>query len=124
MSLKLKKNRNFTEGPIFWRITAFSMPIMLTGILQVLYNMADNIVVGKFSGDPYALGAVGSTSSLNILIVNLLLGISTGSGVLISQFYGAKREEEVSRTVHTALTFAVFGGIFFSAFGLLIQSRP
>ena len=121
--MSIKEKRNFTEGPLFWRIFGFAMPIMFTGILQVLYNMADNIVVGKFSGDPLALGAVGSTSSLNILIVNLLLGISAGTGVLISQHYGAKRENDVSRTVHTALTFALFGGIAFSIIGILI-SRP
>ena len=70
--LNKKKALTFTEGPMFFRILTFAFPIMLTGILQVLYNMADNIVVGQFSGDPYALGAVGSTSAINNLIIALL----------------------------------------------------
>ena len=118
-----KPRKDFTEGPLFFRITLFALPVMLTGILQILYGMADNIVVGRFSGDIYALGAVGSTSSLNNLTLHLLLGLSVGSSVVVAQAYGAKREREVSRTAHTAMTTAVFGGIIFSAIGLLI-SRP
>ena len=89
MNHMLKPKRNFTEGPLFFRITLFALPIMLTGILQIAYNMADNIIVGQFSGDPTALAAVGSTGSLNSLIINLLLGIGAGTGVVVSQFYGA-----------------------------------
>ena len=109
-----KPRKDFTEGPLFFRITLFALPVMLTGILQILYGMADNIVVGRFSGDIYALGAVGSTSSLNNLTLHLLLGLSVGSSVVVAQAYGAKREREVSRTAHTAMTTAVFGGIIFS----------
>lgn len=118
-----KRKASFTEGPIFWKMTAFAIPIMLTGLLQIVYSMADNIVVGRFSGDPYALGAVGSTSSLNNLIINLMLGTSAGTGIAVAQSYGAKQENMVSRTVHTAMTFSVIGGIAFMILGLLI-SRP
>ena len=104
-------------------MTAFAIPIMLTGLLQIVYNMADNIVVGQFSGDPYALGAVGSTSSLGNLIVNLLLGTSAGTSVVVAQAYGAKSEALVSKTVHTAMTFSLIGGVAFMFLGLLI-SRP
>ena len=119
----IKNKKNFTEGPLFFRITLFALPIMLTGALQIVYNMADNIVVGKFSGDELALGAVGCTSSLTNLIVNLLLGIAAGSGVVISQLYGSGEAKRVSRAVHTAMVFSLFGGIFIGALGLII-SRP
>ena len=118
-----KQKKSLTEGPLFFKITAFAIPIMLTGILQMLYSMADNIVVGQFSGDPNALGAVGSTSSLNNLILHLLLGLSTGSSVVVAQAFGAKREREVSRAAHTAMTVALFGGILFCAISLAV-SRP
>ena len=118
-----KPRKDFTDGPIFFRITLFALPVMLTGLLQILYGMADNIVVGRFSGDIYALGAVGSTTSLTNLTLHLLLGLSVGSSVVAAQAFGAKREREVSRTAHTAMTAAVFGGILFCIIGLLI-SRP
>lgn len=118
-----KKKLSLTEGPIFVRMITFALPIMLTGILQILYSMADNIVVGQFSGDVNALGAVGSTGTLTNLILNLLIGISIGTSVVVSQAYGAKQEQVVSRTVHTALTFSAIGGILFMAIGLAI-SRP
>ncbi len=118
MSDRIKGKKNFTEGPLFFKITLFSLPIMLTGVLQILYNMADNIVVGKFSGDDNALAAVGCTAALTNLIVNLLLGIASGAGVVISQTYGAKDERRVSRAVHTAMAFSMLGGIVFMIIGL------
>lgn len=116
------RDASITEGPLFFKITKFAIPLMLTGILQMLYSMADNVVVGKFSGDPNALGAVGSTTSLNNLIIHLLLGLATGSSIVIAQAYGAKREREVSRAVHTAMTVSVFGGLLFMALGLAVSS--
>jgi len=123
---KMAKNKiklPLTEGPIFWRIILFALPIIATGVLQVLYNMADNIVVGRFSGDPTALGSVGSTTSLTNLILNMLLGIAVGTSVVVSQAYGAKSDKTVSRAVHTALTFSIIGGLVLMAIGLAI-SRP
>lgn len=120
---KAKGKVNLTEGPIFSRMLVFVIPIVLTGVLQVAYNMADNIVVGRYSGDPNALGAVGSTSSLTILFINILIGISAGAGVVIAQFYGARDEEDVSRTVHTAMAFSVLGGVFFMTVGIVF-ARP
>ena len=122
---KLINNKKLplTEGPLFGRMTLFALPIMLTGILQILYTMADNIIVGQFSGDTNALGAVGSTSTLSSLILTLMLGISVGTSVVVAQAYGAKNERVVSRTVHTALTFSLIGGMAFMIAGLL-ASRP
>ena len=119
----LKSTRDFTNGPIFFRITAFAIPIMLTGFLQIAYSMADNIIVGKFSNDPLALAAVGSTGSLNSLMINLLLGIATGAGVVVAQFYGARDDDRVSKSVHTAMLIGLFGGLIFSGIALVI-SRP
>ncbi len=120
---KVKSKASLTEGPIFSRLLLFVIPIVLTGVLQVMYNMADNIVVGRFSGDPNALGAVGSTSSLTILIVNIMLNISAGAGVVIAQFYGARDSDKVSRAVHTSMAFSVIGGIACMVVGIVF-ARP
>ncbi len=116
-----KAKRDLTEGPIFLPMIQFVIPIILTGMLQIFYNMADNMVVGRFSGDELALAAVGSTSSLSNLIVNLLMGIAGGAGVVIAQSYGARDYAKLSRAVHTAVAFSFFGGIVFCVLGLLIS---
>ena len=113
--------RDLTEGPMFLPMISYVVPIILTGLLQILYNMADNIVVGRFSGDDLALAAVGSTSSLSNLIINLLMGVAGGSGVVIAQSYGAKNKDRTSRAVHTSMLTAVIGGIIFCIIGLLIS---
>ena len=113
--------RDLTEGPLFLPMISYVVPIILTGLLQILYNMADNIVVGRFSGDDLALAAVGSTSSLSNLIINLLMGVAGGSGVVIAQSYGAKNKDRTSRAVHTSMLTAVIGGIIFCIIGLLIS---
>ena len=116
-----KTKRDLTEGPLFLPMISYVVPIILTGLLQILYNMADNIVVGRFSGDDLALAAVGSTSSLSNLIINLLMGVAGGSGVVIAQSYGAKNKDRTSRAVHTSMLTAVIGGIIFCIIGLLIS---
>ena len=123
MNTKFKIKKNFTEGPLFFRITWFAIPIMLTGILQIFYNMADNMIVGRFSGDSLALAAVGCTSSFNNLIINLLLGVAGGTGIIVAQFYGANEKRLLERTVHTMLTFSILAGVAFALLGLVI-SRP
>ncbi len=115
-----KTKQNLTEGPIFVPMIQFVIPIILTGMLQMLYNMADNIVVGRFSGDELALAAVGSTTSLSNLILNLLMGVASGAGVVIAQSYGAKDTDKTSRAVHTSVVSSFIGGIFFCILGLII----
>lgn len=105
--MKAKQKISFTEGPLFWRLILFALPIMATGILQMLYNAADKIVVGQFSGDPNALGAIGSTTFISGLIINFMAGLGSGAGVIVAQLYGAKRENETSRAVHTSLIMSV-----------------
>ncbi len=119
--IKEKKKKDFTSGDLFFPMLAFVLPIMLTGILQVLYNMADNIVVGQFSGDPNALAAVGSTSSLTNLVVNVLMGLGAGSGIVISHAFGAKNDALLEKAVHTAILFSFIGGIAFGAIGFIIS---
>lgn len=120
MVSKVQK-RSFTEGPLFFRMILFALPIIATGLLQTMYTMADNIVVGRFSGDETALGSVGSTTALTSLSINLLIGISAGASVVISQAYGAKQDKIVSRAVRTSLTFALAGGIVFMLLGLILS---
>ncbi|MBQ8320836.1 MAG: MATE family efflux transporter [Clostridia bacterium] len=117
-----KTKQSLTEGPIFTRMALYVLPIMLTGILQLLYNMADHMVVGQFSGDTTALAAVGSTASLTNLIVNLFMGITAGAGVIVARNYGAKDYDTLSRAVHTSMLFALIGGIAFSLIGIGVSA--
>ena len=120
---RTKKKVSFTEGPLFFKILLFTLPILATGLLQMLYTIADNIIVGRFSGDPNAIGAVGSTSSLTHLTINLLTGVAIGAGVVVAQAYGARQDKVVSRAVHTSIVFSTAGGVAFMLIGLLL-SRP
>ena len=90
MTLVKKQKMDFTSGPIFIPMLTFVLPIMLTSVLQVFYNMADKIVVGRFSGDTTALAAIGSTGSLTTLFVNFIVSTMAGAGVAVSHAYGAK----------------------------------
>lgn len=114
---------NFTEGPIFWRLFLFTLPIILTGLLQVMYNMADNIVVGRFSGDDQALAAIGQTGTFNSFIVNTFMGLSTGAGIVTAQLFGANRRRELSRAIHTSVLLSVIIGVALSLVSLAI-TRP
>lgn len=108
------------HGPLFSKIIKFSIPVMLTGVLQLLFNAADLIVVGQFCGDT-AIAAVGSTASLINLIIGLFIGISTGTAVAVSHAIGAEDEKEVSDTVHTAIPLAFISGLFLSAVGMIFS---
>ena len=116
------KSRRFTEGPLFFKIFLFVIPIILSGVLQICYNLADHIVIGQFSGDEYALGAVGCTTSLTSLMTNMLIGLSAGAGVVIAQRYGAKDDKRLSYTLHTSITLSVIAGLLFMLIGLLACS--
>ena len=97
-----RKKVDFTSGPLFWPLLSFMVPIVLTTLLQVLYDTADKIVVGQFSGDPNALGAIGSTTFISNLMLNFIIGVGAGAGVVVAQAFGAKRHDEVSRSTHSA----------------------
>ena len=120
---KMKKYEiDMTQGSLFKNIVTFSIPLMLSGILQLLYNAADVVVVGRFAGSD-SLAAVGSTSSLFNLLLNLFMGFATGTSVLVARAYGSKNNAEVSKTVHTAITLSVIFGVSLGAIGFII-ARP
>ncbi|MGN0334955.1 MAG: MATE family efflux transporter, partial [Lachnospiraceae bacterium] len=104
------------EGPLLWKIIVFTVPLICSGILQLLFNAADMIVVGRFAGKE-ALAAVGSTSALNNLLINLFMGLSIGANVLISRYYGAGREEDMHQTVQTSVAVSLIGGVFLAVLG-------
>ncbi len=105
------------NGTIMDKLISFSLPLMLSGILQLMFNAVDIVVVGRFSGSD-ALAAVGSTTALINMFVNLFIGISLGVNVLAARFYAAGREKEMSETVHTAIMFALISGIVMSFVGI------
>ena len=110
------------SGPLFGKILRFAVPLILSGVLQLLFNAADIIVVGRFTGSD-ALAAVGSTSSLINLLVNLFIGISVGANVMAARYYGSGSEKEMFQTVHTAILTALLGGCFMVFTGVLV-ARP
>ena len=124
MEKKMQKSyeMDMCSGPLFGKILLFTLPLMLSGILQLLFNAADVVVVGRFAGNE-ALAAVGSTGSLTNLLVNLFIGLSVGANVLVARDYGAKKEWEVSQTVHTSMLISAAGGILLSVVGIA-TARP
>lgn len=110
------------SGSIVRKVVSFSLPLMLTGILQLFYNAADIIVVGQFTGKE-ALAAVGSTSSLINLLINLFLGLSIGTSVAVAQGYGAGDHAGVRRTVHTSVALGLVSGVVIGAVGYVF-ARP
>ncbi len=110
------------NGPLLGKLLIFALPLMLSGILQLLFNAADIIVVGRFTGS-HALAAVGSTSSLINLLVNLFIGFSIGANVLTAQYYGAKDQKNIHQTIHTSILISLIGGIILIAVGVLL-ARP
>ncbi|MGN0714563.1 MAG: MATE family efflux transporter, partial [Anaerovoracaceae bacterium] len=118
---KLKKRTyemDMCNGPVLKKILIYSLPLMASGILQLLFNAADIIVVGRFAGDN-SLAAVGSTSSLINLLVNLFIGLSVGANVLAARYYGARKSVALSRTIHTAMLLSMLSGIFLTVVGAL-----
>lgn len=113
---------DMTTGPLLGKIVRFSFPLMLTGILQLLYNAADIVVVGRFAGAT-ALAAVGSTGALINLIVNVFMGLSVGASVVVAQYYGAGQHKDVSKTVHTAIAIALISGVLVAILGVVL-ARP
>ena len=109
---------NMCEGAILPKMLKFAVPLMLSSILQLLFNAADVVVVGKFAGDD-ALAAVGCTGSLINLLTNLFMGLSVGANVMVARHYGAKQEDELKKSVHTSMLLSVLGGIILTIVGVL-----
>ncbi len=116
------KNIDMCNGPLFKNVLIFAVPMILSGILQLLFNAVDMVVVGQFAGNS-ALAAVGATSSTINLIVNLFTALSVGVSVAISQNYGAQSYDDVSESLHTSMLLSVLGGIVVAIIGFFV-SRP
>ena len=108
------------NGSIMDKLISFALPLMLSGILQLMFNAVDIVVVGRFSGSQ-ALAAVGSTTALINVFTNLFIGISLGTNVLAARFYGAGKSKEMSETVHTSITLALISGVAMAVIGLLFS---
>ena len=113
-----KYEMDMCSGSIFKKMLMFALPLMCSSILQLLFNAADIVVVGRFAGDN-ALAAVGSNTALINLLTNLFVGLSIGSNVLTARYYGAKQEKDLKETVHTSMMLSIYSGILLTVIGVV-----
>ena len=113
---------DMTRGPLFSKIVRFTLPLMMTNILQLLFHAADLIVIGQFAPGE-ALAAVGATSGLTVLVLNIFFGLGAGINVLVARYTGAKDKLNVSKTVHTAAAVALYWGVAMGIISIFI-SKP
>ena len=116
------RTMDMTQGRLLTQVLVFALPIMLSGILQLLFNAADTIVVGRFAGNE-ALAAVGSVGSLNNMIISLFIGLSVGANVLVARYTGSRNDRAVSDTVHTSVLLSLVGGVLLMIIGVAL-ARP
>ncbi|MBO5229031.1 MAG: MATE family efflux transporter [Lachnospiraceae bacterium] len=114
---KGKYEIDMCNGPILGKMLMFAVPLMFSSILQLLFNAADIVVVGKWAGDD-SLAAVGSTSSLINLLTNLFIGLSIGANVLVARYYGAKQDKELNATIHTSMLLSLISGVILTVIGV------
>ena len=117
-----KHGIDMTSGAILPKILRFTLPLMLSSILQLLFNAADIIVVGNFASEN-SLAAVGSTTALINLMTNLFLGLSTGANVLASHYMGAGDDDRVSKTVHTSILLSIISGLIMTVVGVIFADK-
>ena len=117
-----RQELNMTEGPFLKKIILFLIPLVLTGLLQTLYNAADLVVVGRFRGE-LALAAVGCTGALTNLIVGLFMGLSVGAGVLVAHAIGANDHERVEKVVHNSVLLSVVLGVIVAVVGFIFAPQ-
>ncbi len=121
-SLQGKYSIDMCSGSVYGKMLRFAVPLMLSGILQLLFNAADIIVVGNFAGDE-SLAAVGATTTIINLTVTLFIGLSVGVNVLTANYFGAGMADEVKSTVHTAMAVSVVSGIFLTVIGIIFAPQ-
>jgi len=114
--------KDLTEGPPWKRIVEFAIPMLIGNIAQQFYNTADSIIVGKYIGDN-ALAAVGSAGPILNLLLVLFVGISVGAGIMVSQYFGAKDKEKLSRTIGTCITLTAISSVIIMIIGPIV-TRP
>ncbi len=122
VKVERKKSKSYEmdmcSGPIMGKLLLFAFPVMLSGVLQLLFNAADIVVVGRYAGSD-SLAAVGSTGSLVNLLTNLFIGLSIGTNVLTARYYGANKKRDVEETVHTAVLTSVISGVILVVIGMI-----
>lgn len=114
-----KYEMDMCNGPLLSKILIYAVPLIASGILQLLFNAADMVVAGRFAGN-VALGAVGATSSLINLLINVFIGMSVGTNVLVAHFFGANRKEELGQTVHTSIALSLISGVVLGIAGFCL----
>lgn len=122
--MQIKKQKNLTEGALIPQILLFAIPLIATSILQLLFNTADMVVVGRWGGDTSeasanSLAAVGSCSSLITLLINFFMGLGAGAGICVAHDIGAGHDDEVSATVHTSIVLSLIAGAVVTTIGML-----
>ena len=117
--IRRQHNIDMCNGPLWNKILLFALPLMASSILQLLFNAADVVVVGRYAGKE-ALAAVGSNSALINLLINLFVGLSVGTNVVVARDLGAGRHDNVSRSVHTSITLALISGVGMAVFGVIM----
>ena len=117
-----RNSMNMCEGPLLKKMIVYSIPIILTQILQLLFNAADLVVVGRFCGR-ISVAAIGSTGSLTTLMVNLFIGLAVGVGVVVAQNLGAENMKGVYRAVHTSILLALVSGAFLTVFAFVFSNQ-
>jgi len=117
------KDTDMLHGPLLPSIIRYSVPLILSSVLQLLFNAADLVVVGNYSSNQDAVGAISSTGPLINLIVNLFIGLSIGAGVAVSHGLGSNDEDAVSKVIHTSMPTAFIGGILMTVVGI-VYSGP
>ncbi len=113
---------DMTNGPILGKLLKFSIPIICSNFLQLMFNAADIAVVGKFAGDA-SLAAVGSSTSLINLLINLFIGLSIGTNVIAAKHFGAQNNDKIQKTVHTSIVISLICGICITIMGLLLSRQ-
>ena len=118
MNKNISKEMDMVHGKLLGKLIVFVIPVILSGVLQLLFNAADIIVVGKYAGDD-SLAAVGSTTALINLMVSLFIGLSIGANVIAAQCYGSGERQKLSATVHTSMMISLIGGAALAIFGII-----
>ena len=118
----MKNKIDMTQGAIFPKLVKFAVPLILSSILQLLFNAADIVVVGRYAGDN-SLAAVGSTSSMVNLLVNFFIGLGVGCNVVAANFLGAGKKAELNKTVHTTMVLSIIGGIALTVVGIAFSRQ-
>ena len=122
MSVQVKRaghSVDMTQGSVVGHLVRFAIPLLLGNLFQQLYNTVDLWVVGRYVSNE-AYSAVGTVTPIINMLIGFFLGLASGAGVVISQYYGAKKEEQVRQTVHTSLVMTVILGIVLTVVGILI----